>query len=211
MAKTKVKGKTSLQQKEKKGDNSQLQDRGGEMAGNGNVEQIRDILFGVQMRDYDKRFGLLEGRIQGEINNLRGETRKRFDALEDFIKKEVESLSDRLKAEQINRAKSFQEISKEHRDTTKSLEKRIDKLDEQLAKSARDFRQQILDQSKSLSDEIHQKHQATSEALAQATQELRSDKVDRSALSELLVEMAVGLSGDLANKLNLRSQDLENE
>jgi hypothetical protein len=91
------------------------------------------------------------------------------------------------------------------------LEKKIDKLDEQLVKSSRDFRQQILDQSKSLSDEIHQKHQATAEALAQATQELRSDKVDRSALSELFVEMAVGLSGDVANRLNLGTQDLKNE
>jgi hypothetical protein len=211
MAKTKAKGKTSLPQKQRKGGNSKLQDRGGEMAGAGNVEQIRDILFGVQMRDYDKRFGLLEERIQKEISNLRSEARKRFDALEDFIKKEVESLSDRLKAEQNSRAKSFQEISKEHRDTAKTLEKKIEKLDEQLAKSSRDFRQQILDLSKSLSDEIHQKHQATSEALAQVAQELRSDKVDRSALSELFVEMAVGLSGDLANTLNLRSQDVENE
>jgi len=57
--------------------------------GAGNVEKIRAILFGAQMRDYEKKFSLLEDRMQKEINNLRSETAKRFDALETYINKEL--------------------------------------------------------------------------------------------------------------------------
>src|SRR4051794_5759440 len=36
-----------------------------------NVDRIRDILFGPQMRDYDSRFQRLEERLALEANNLR--------------------------------------------------------------------------------------------------------------------------------------------
>ena len=38
-----------------------------------NVEQIRDILFGGQMRDYERRFQELDARIAAELSRLRDE------------------------------------------------------------------------------------------------------------------------------------------
>src|ERR1700735_5916501 len=62
-----------------------------------NVDKIRDILFGSQMRDYDKRFGRLEERLIKDAESLRDEMKKRFEALEGFVQKEIESLGPRLK------------------------------------------------------------------------------------------------------------------
>jgi len=42
----------------------------------GNVDQIRDIIFGAQMRDYEKRFIRLEERLLSESDSLRGETNR---------------------------------------------------------------------------------------------------------------------------------------
>src|SRR4051812_14459636 len=56
-----------------------------------NIDKIRDILFGVQMRDYEKRFSRLEERLLKESADLRDETRKRFDSLENFVKSEFEA------------------------------------------------------------------------------------------------------------------------
>ena len=36
-----------------------------------NVDKIRDILFGAQMRDYDKRFARLEDRLMKDAEALR--------------------------------------------------------------------------------------------------------------------------------------------
>ena len=47
-----------------------------------NVEKIRDILFGSQMRDYEKRFQRLEERLTKDAEALREELKKRFDGLE---------------------------------------------------------------------------------------------------------------------------------
>ncbi|MCK5544883.1 MAG: hypothetical protein KAI35_06680 [Desulfobulbaceae bacterium] len=215
MSSTKTKDRASLPE-EKPSDNT-IQGAGtpqipGDDAGTtGNIEQIRDILFGVQMRDYEERFARMEERMVTQVTDLRDETTKHFDSLENYIKKEVESLSDRLKTEQNNQAKLIKELSTGLKDTTASFEKKIRQLDGELDKTSRDFRQQILDQSKNLINEIHQKHEETSTAIAQAVQDLRSDKVSRSVLSQLFVDMGTRLGNDQTVKLNPESQDVENE
>ena len=215
MRKAKEKEETSSPVKTPKVDRTEgadkSQDVGGNVAEAGNVEKIRDIIFGAQMRDYEKRFARLEERMLREMTNFRDETKRRFDSLENHFRKEVESLGDRVKAEQDERTESGKELSKDLKDTTKLFEKKIGRLDEQLSKSSRDLRQQILDQSKSLSDEIRQKHGESLAALDRANQELRSDKLDRATLSELLTEMAMRLTDEGAMKLGLEPENLENE
>src|SRR5450432_3265446 len=65
----------------------------------GNVDKIRDILFGSQMRDYDKKFAHLEERLLKESADLREDLKRRFESLESFMKSEVVILSDAQKAE----------------------------------------------------------------------------------------------------------------
>jgi hypothetical protein len=57
----------------------------GEIREGANVDKIRDILFGSQMRDYDKRFGRLEERLAKAADALREDLKKRFDSLESFV------------------------------------------------------------------------------------------------------------------------------
>ncbi len=174
------------------------------------VDKIRDIIFGNQMRDYEKRFNRLEERLMKEINELRDESARRVDSIEAYIKKEIESVSDRLKSEQDARAESIKLFSKEIGDTAQSLSKEIERLGEQQSKESRDLRQQLLDQSKVLSEEIRAKNKDASAALDQAFQELRTEKVDRSTLSELLMDMAFRMSNELAAKVTPERKDEEN-
>lgn len=165
-------------------------------AGGGNLEKIRDILFGAQVHDFEKRFTRLEERLLKETADARADTKKRFESLESFIKKEVESLADRLKAEQGDRSESVKEIARELRDTAKALEKRLIQQDEQATKSLRELRQQILDQSKSLTDEIRSRNRETTTALSRELTELRAEKTDRAALASFLTDVAVRLTND---------------
>jgi hypothetical protein len=165
-------------------------------AGGGNLEKIREILFGAQVSDFEKRFVRLEERLLKETSDARAETKKRFDAMESFIRKEIESLADRLKVEQGERADASKELSRELRDTAKGLEKKLSQQDEQAMKGQRELRQQILDQSKSLTDEIRSRIRETATALTRELQELRAQKTDRAALAGLFTDAAVRLSSD---------------
>ncbi|HEX8000818.1 MAG TPA: hypothetical protein VF528_20725 [Pyrinomonadaceae bacterium] len=162
----------------------------------GNIDKIREILFGVQMRDNEKRFSRIEERLLKESAELRDDTRKRFEALEAFVRNEFEALSDRLKSEQQARDESTQNLSRDIQETGKALERKLAQFDEQTTRSQRDLRQQILDQSKNLSDEIRQKYNELQSLLEREVAELGHAKTDRASLAALFTELSLRLNNE---------------
>ena len=162
----------------------------------GNVDKIREILFGGQMRDYDKKFARLEERLIKESAELREDTKRKVGALETFVKNEFEALSSRLQAEQQTREGALEGVSRELHNTSKSLETKLAQFDNQTGQAHRELRQQLLDQSKSLSEEIRRKHEEMSSVLEREVADLNHEKTDRSALSALFTELALRLNRD---------------
>jgi gas vesicle protein len=158
-----------------------------------NVEKIRDILFGAQMRDYDKRFARLEDRLIKDAEALREEMRKRLDALESFVKQEAEALSQRLKNEKAERGEAVKELGRELRDTAKAIEKKIAQLDDDFNAGQGELRAKILEQFKALSTEIKESHRELTNALGQEGQALRHELTDREALADLFAEVSLRL------------------
>jgi seryl-tRNA synthetase len=162
----------------------------------GSVDKIRDILFGAQMRDYDRRFTRLEERLLKEAGDLREETRQRFDTLETFIRNEFNALSDRLKTENQQRDEMGVEMNTRLQETAKALERKLMQLDELTAQNQRALRQQMLDQSKAISDELRRKSEELAASIAREAGELRHDKTDRAALADLFTELALRLNNE---------------
>ncbi|MGH9776043.1 MAG: hypothetical protein ACRD50_13975 [Candidatus Acidiferrales bacterium] len=161
-----------------------------------NVDKIRDILFGSQMRDYEKRFGRLEDRLNKDAEALREDLKKRFDTLEAFIHKELESINTRLKSEKSERGEALKEVSRELREASKLIEKRVAQLDDVLTDNTAELRARILEQSKALTAEIGEHHREVSVALDREVKTLREEKTDREALADLLTEMALRLKNE---------------
>ena len=61
-----------------------------------NVEQIRDILFGGQMRDYERRFLEITQRLEQESQRLRADLDKRLTALEKRVDEQNDKLAKQL-------------------------------------------------------------------------------------------------------------------
>jgi DNA repair exonuclease SbcCD ATPase subunit len=168
----------------------------GDQMASGNLDKIRDILFGAQTRDYERKFAVLEERLVKESADLRNDLKRRFDSLELYIKKEVEAVTDRVKSEQAERADSLKELSRELKDLAKGIEKKTSQLEDQALKAQRDLRQQLLDQSKNLSDEIQEHHNALAAAQDLAVQQLRTEKTDRASLAALFMEASMRLNNE---------------
>ncbi len=160
------------------------------------LDKVRDILFGAQMRDADRRFQRLEERLVKDQTDIREESRKRLETLEQFMRGEVQSIMDRLKTEQSQRGDAIKELAQEMREAGKAADKRHAELEDKIATAQRDLRQAMLDQTKALRDEMRASQQDIASALERSLDELRSEKADRSALAELFSEMAMRLSGD---------------
>ena len=169
----------------------------GDDLGAGNIDKVRDILFGGQMRDYERRFARLEERLLQETTEMKDDVRKRLAALEQFLKQEIESLADRLKAEHEERADADKDLAREARDAAKAFEKKAGQLDDQISRAQRESRQQLLELHQRMTDELRQRTDEVLARLMQEATELRNDKTDRATLASLLTEMAMRLNNEL--------------
>jgi seryl-tRNA synthetase len=165
--------------------------------GAGNIDKVRDILFGGQMRDYERRFARLEERLLQETTEMKDDVRKRLAALDQFLRQEVESLADRIKAEHEERADADKDLANEARDSAKAFEKKAGALDDQIGRVQRELRQQLLDLHQRMTDELRQKSDELIARLTKEATDLRTDKADRATLASLLTEMAMRLTNEL--------------
>ena len=180
-------------------------------AATGSIDQIRDIIFGSQMKEYERRFQRLEERSQQRIEELHAEVGKRLEAIEALVRREIDAQGERLKSEQSARSDAVTALSNEIGDAIRALSKSIEAQAEKQAHDAHDLRQQLMDLSKGLSEEIRQKHGESSQRLDQAVRELDDGKVARKALSEILLDMAARLSDELAAKLGRAADNLKHD
>ena len=162
----------------------------------GNIEKVRDILFGGQMRYNERRFVRFEERLAQETAELKEDVRKRLSALEQFVKQETASVADRIKTEHDERTTASKELSREVREGAKAAEKKMSQLDDQIEKLQRELRKQILELHKRLTDDMRAKIDDVLARLSQESTDLRNDKTDRAALAALLNEMALRLSNE---------------
>jgi uncharacterized protein YpuA (DUF1002 family) len=161
-----------------------------------NVEKIRDILFGVQMREYESRFARLEENLLKEAADLRENAKKRFDAIETYVKNEFESLQVRLKSEREERTNSLRQVSRTLEEVQGTLMTRISDLDEQTSQTDRQLRLEILQQSKNFNEDLRHKQEETTALLERRVQELRKGKTDRATLATLFSELAMRLTDE---------------
>jgi hypothetical protein len=161
------------------------------------IDKVRDLLFGSQLRELDRRFARLEERLVKETNQLREDMQVRLEALEIYARRETDSLADQVRAEHQDRVDAHGNLARELQETSKSLERRTTALDEQSSKGQREIRQQLLEQHQRLTDDVRRRTDELLATLTREAQALRSDKTDRSALAALLNEMAMRLTDEL--------------
>ena len=161
-----------------------------------NIDKIRDILFGSQTRQIEKKLITMEGKIDKEIASLRSETKTTLDTLEQFLRKELQSLSDQLTSEKSERAESVENLSDKITETKKALEKKLSQLSDKVIKDQRETQEQILQQAKNLLEEMHQKNDALQKRMDQSMEELAHEKADRLALANLMIEAAMRLKDE---------------
>ena len=165
----------------------------------GNLDKIRDILFGAQAREHDRRFAQLEQHLLREATDLRNDLKRRFDSLEIYIKKEVDALADRLAKEQEVRGASVTKLAQDLTELATALYEKARELESQSTQSQHHVLQQLTERTAELANDVRARHAETTSALNQAVHDLRSEKTDRSVLAAILMEAGKRLDNDGAN------------
>lgn len=162
------------------------------------VEKIRELLFGNQMQDYDRRFSTLDERFQHKLRDVESETARSLSTLEATMKKQLESVANQFREEKDLRADADKELERTLREHTQTLEKRIGQLSDQLARLERDFTDRLARESQTLREEIKRRNDDTCATIERMFAELNNVKTDRNLLAGLFVEIAKCLNQDVA-------------
>ena len=110
------------------------------------------------------------------------------------LSKELESLAGRLKAERDDRLALGKDLSAELKNAAESLTRAIRETQDGAAEADREVRSHVLEQTKTLMDEIQTNRDNVLAILERRFQELRNSKTDRAALAELFSEVAMRLN-----------------
>lgn len=165
-----------------------------------NVDKIRDILFGNQMKDYDAKFARLEERLKAEAEELRDDLKRRLASLEAYVKGELGAVSEQLQGEKDERLQADKSLSVELKDHVKAWEKKNQQFETQNDKAHRELREQLLGEANRLGEEIRQKTKDLAASLARESQDLRGALTPKQQLAEILAQMALQLKGDAPEK-----------
>ncbi len=165
----------------------------------GSVDKIREILFGNQAKDYEKRFEKLESQLTKKTMDLKNELMQRIDTLENYIKHEIKDINGRIKSESSERTNFQADIQQSFKESLESLNRKIARESDNMSQKSTELRSQILEQSKKLTAEILSRFDNASDDLKQTAKELDDAKVNRSDLSGFFLDLAMRLSGDDKN------------
>jgi uncharacterized protein YukE len=186
--------RSAAQSQPKAGSFSMDKNSGGDSADR-NVDQIRDILFGGQMRDYERRFQEMIQKLDLETQRLRDDFERRSGAIEKRLDEQLEKLLKQLRQEVNDRGQALDDLESrvqqaartsrtEVNNTLASLQQDMGRSDERLRAAVAELNAAI----KQLGD-------ASSGALSGARDELRAEKLSREDLAAMLTEVALRLKG----------------
>lgn len=169
---------------------------GGDQGGDRNVDQIRDILFGGQMRDYERRFQELNQRLEADLARLRDTQDKRLAQIDKRIDDQLEKLGRLVRQEMQDRNSAVDDLESRLQQAARTargeINKAIEALGQELASSDERLRGAIAD----LHGVASARASETESALSRTGAELRAEKVGRDDLAALLTEFALRLKGD---------------
>jgi hypothetical protein len=164
------------------------------------VDKIRELLFGNQMQDYDKRFAVLEDRFQQKLRDLESESSRSLGSMESSIKKQLESIAGQVRQEQDLRADGDKELGRGLRELIQGIEKRLGQVSDRLATVEREFTERLGHESQTLRDEIKRRNEDARTTIERMFSELSNVKTDRNLLAGLFVEIARCLNQDMTQK-----------
>ncbi|MEL6614672.1 MAG: hypothetical protein AAFQ43_02985 [Bacteroidota bacterium] len=159
----------------------------------GGLDKIRDLLFGREMSDVEKRFARLEARLADDAAALREEVSSRMDALEAYVKDELASLNNGLGQERRDRAEAVERSAAEARSARDAIARKITDIKDANDQNAQVVRQRILDEATRAQNALRSTGEEIQKALDKRAALLDSRKADRKALAAIFSQAAARL------------------
>jgi len=161
----------------------------------GNVDQIREILFGSQSRELKERFEKLEASIKA----IHDEMRKKIEQTQhDFnirIENELETLSRKMKNIVTQQQDEFSDVRDSALKQEKRLQNAMDIMEEELNAKREQLQKQQIENNSALRNEMDMLKDEVLQTLNDKIGEMNGVKLSRDDAADILMEAAMAMKG----------------
>lgn len=161
----------------------------------GNIDQIRDIIFGSQLRDYNNRFE----KIESDLSLLQEDIQARIDQVKTVltteIKSSVENLDKKIKTLSLNSHEESTDLRQQLDRLNRKFSSSIEALDEALDHQTNSLRDELGETRDKIQDEVRSLKHHVLEELDRRFTLVMDEKTSRDDFAEILFELGMRLKG----------------
>ncbi|MCL1475809.1 apolipoprotein A1/A4/E family protein [Argonema antarcticum] len=162
----------------------------------GNIDQIRDIIFGPQLREYNNRFDKLES----DISLVQQEMRDRIDQVRTVLSTEIRSAVDglekKLKTLNLTSQEEINDVRQQLDRVNKKFSSSIEALDQTVDNQNSSIREELSQSRNKLQEDVRALRGQVFDELERRFSMMREAKVSKDDMAEILFELGMRLKGN---------------
>jgi len=164
-----------------------------------NVDQIRDLIFGNQIKDFEAQFN----EVNDTLNVLENKMTKAFNESHAKLQKETERSLELLEKKIDNLSSSSQKERtklKELIDTTdESLQGQLSNQKDEFTTKLKMMKENVSDDNKKMADKMTAMQREIQATLEKNLNSLSDDKLSRDSMAQMLLDVAMKIQGTDVN------------
>jgi len=174
----------------------------------GNVDQIREILFGSQSREMKEKFEQLEASIKAMHEEMRKKIEQTQNDFNIRIDNELETLSRKMKNIVTQQQDEFSDVRDSALKQEKRLQNAMDIMEEELNAKREQLQKQQIENNSALRNEMDALKDEVLQALNNKIAEMNGVKLSRDDAADILMEAAMAMKGtQIKEQLSLSQEN----
>ena len=160
-----------------------------------NVDQIRDLIFGSQIKDFEEQFNQLnntlktvEEKMTKAFTDSHAKLQKETERSLEVLEKKIDTLSSTTQKE---RAKLKELIST----TDDSLQEQLMNQQDEFASKLKIMKENAADENKKISDNMAAMQKEIQATVEKGLATLSDDKLSRDSMAQMLLDVAMKIQG----------------
>lgn len=164
-------------------------------AGDHKMDQIRELMFGSVVRDFDRRIQEVSERMESELARLANDYEKRVATLEARLDPQIEKLGVQLRQESASRTSALDDVDVRFSQAQRTQRSEVNAVLQQHEDNATAAEARAREALAQLDQRTQAALQSVRDALASARNELGGQKLAREDLADLMAEVSLRLRG----------------
>ena len=163
--------------------------------GLGDIEKVRDILFGKYVSNFEQRFAELEARLEADVDQLKDKLIDKMSNMDGDVNESLGRLDKQIIEEKSVRDAELRSLQSTLLEAEAALKNAIATMEDQANQELASVRASLEESHQDLLDRTLSNQAELTSQLDQQKEELENDKVGRQSLALLLDEVAIKLRG----------------